>query len=95
MRHIRPDIHEVGNAVATLTLSIAFEKFANLEEQHDEDGLRELSLGTREEADAEGADGGHRHEEMFVEHVALGNTFPCLMQRVVTYQKVWNQIYQQ
>ena len=68
---------------------------ANLKEQHDEDGLRELSLGTGQKTDAEGSDGGHRHQKMLVEHVALGNTFPCFAQRFVTNQKVWNQIYQQ
>ena len=85
MRYIRPYIHEVGNAVATLALGVALKEFANLEEQHDEDGLRELGLSTRQEADAEGTDGGHRHEEMFVEHVALGNAFPCLVQRLMAY----------
>ena len=59
MYHIRSDVHEVGNALTALSLGIALEQLSHLEEQHDEDSLRKLRLGTRQETDAEGTDGGH------------------------------------
>ena len=95
MCHVGTDIHEVGNAVTALTFGIALEEFANLEEQHDEDGLRIFCLGTRQETDAQGSDGSYRHEEMFVEHVALRDAFPCFVQCLVTYQQIRYKINQQ
>ena len=85
MCHVWADIHEVGNAVTALTFGITLEEFANLEEQHDEDGLGELRLSARKEADAEGADGSDGHEEMLVKDIALGDAFPCFMQCFVAY----------
>ena len=46
MSHIRTDIDEVGDTLTALPLRITFEEFSHLEEQHDEDGLWELCLGT-------------------------------------------------
>ena len=84
MRHIWPDIHQMGNALSALPLGIALKEFAHLEEEHHEDGLGELGLGTGEETDQEGTDGGHRHEEMLVEGITVGDTLPRLVKRLVT-----------
>ena len=85
MCHIGPYVHQMTDTAAALTLSITLKEFANLEEQHDENGLRKLSFGTWQEADTEGADGGNRHEEMLIEGIAVSNTLDSLLQRVVTY----------
>ena len=85
MCHIGPYVHQMADTAATLPLSIALEEFANLEEQHDEDGLRKLCFGSRQEADTKSTDGGDRHEEMLIEGIAVSNTLDSLLQRVVTY----------
>ena len=88
MRHVWTDVHQVCNALTALALGIAFEQLTHLEEQHDEDGFGKLRLGSREEPDAKGTDGGHRHEEMLIEDIAVGNTFNSLMQGLVTYYNI-------
>ena len=85
----------MGNAATTLSLGVALEEFANLEEQHDEDGFGELCLGTWQETYGKGADGGYRHQEMFVEGIAVHQSFDGFLQRFVTYQQVRNEIDQQ
>ena len=50
-----------------------------------EDGLWKLCLGSRQETDAEGSDGGYRHEEMLVEGIAAGESLGGFLQRVVSY----------
>ena len=85
MRHVGTYVHEVGNALTALSLGIALEQLAHLEEEHDEDGFGELGLGIWQEADAQGTYRGYRHEEMLVEGVAVGNAFGGLLQRVVAY----------
>ena len=83
------------NALTALSLGIALEQLAHLKEQHDEDRLRELRLGSWQESDAEGSDGGNGHEEMLIEGITMQHTFGCLLQRFVAYQQIRNQIYQQ
>ena len=83
--HVGADVHQVGNALAALAFGIALKEFANLEEQHHEDGLGELGLCPREEADAEGTDGGNRHQEVLIEGIAVGDSLSSLFQRVVAY----------
>ena len=75
----------MGNAVAALALGVALEEFTYLEEEHHEHCFGELRLGTRQEADAEGTDGGDRHKEMFIKGIALQDTLPRLVQRFVAY----------
>ena len=85
IRHIRSDIHQVCNAPSALPLGIALEELAYLEEEHDEDRLWKLRLSTRQKADGEGSDGGYRHQEVFVEGVAMSHTLGRLLQRLVAY----------
>ena len=95
MGHIGTDIHEVGDAVATLALCIALEELAYLEKEHDKHSLRELSLGSRQETYEQGSDGGHRHEEMLVESVAMTQALDGLLECVVTNEEVRNHVDEQ
>ena len=95
MRHIGTDIHQVGNALTAPALGIALEQFANLEEQHHKHRLRELRLSPRQEADGQRTDGGHRHQQVLVEGIALGNALGRLLQRVITYYYIRYEINQQ
>ena len=82
----------MGNTLTALPFGIALEEFTHLEEQHDEDSLGKLCLGTRKETNAEGTDGGYRHQEMLVESIAVHDTLCCFHQRLVTYQQVRYEI---
>ena len=93
--HVGADVHQMGNALAALPFGIALEEFADLEEQHHEDGLGELGLCPREEADAEGADGGYRHQEVLIEGIAVGDSLSSLFQRVVAYYQIRYEIDEQ
>ena len=85
MRHIWTDVHEVGDAVAALSLGVALEEFTHLEEEHHENSLRELCLSPRQEADGQGTNGSNRHEEMLVEGITMSDPLPGLMQCLVAY----------
>ena len=85
----------MGDAVAALSLGIALEKLTDLEEQHDEDSLGKLCLGPWQETDAERSDGGHGHQKVLVEGIAVGNSFCCLLQCVVPDEQIGNKIDQQ
>ena len=87
--------HEVRYAVAALALSIAFKHLAYLKEQHDEHRLGKLRLGSRQETYAESPHRGYRHEEILVEHVATGDSFPCLLERVVAHEEIRHEVDKQ
>ena len=95
MRHIRADVHQMGDALPALALSITLEEFADLEEKHHENGLRELGLCPRQETDAEGTDSGDGHQEVLVERVAVGDALPRLMQRLMAYEQIRNEVDEQ
>ena len=85
MRHIRTDIHQVGNTLAALSFGIALEQFSYLEKQHDEDCLREFVLRTRQETDAQRSQCGNSHQEVFVEGLALHQSLCSFLQRIPTH----------
>ena len=85
MGDVGADVHEMSDAVATLTLGVALEEFTHLEEEHHEDGLGVLCLGTWEKTDQQGTDGCNGHKEVLVEGFAVDDTLPRLMQRLVAY----------
>ena len=85
MGYVWTDVHQMRNTLTTLPFSITLKEFAHLEEEHYKDCLRKLRLSSWQEADAEGADGSDGHEEMFVEGVAVGDTLPGLVKRLMTY----------
>ena len=82
MRHIRPNVHQVGDAVAALAFGIAFEKLTDLEKQHDKDRLGKLRFGTGQKPDAKCPDSGNGHEEMLVESLAMRQALGSLLERV-------------
>lgn len=92
MYHLRPDIHQVGDALPALPLGIAFEQLAHLEEEHHEDRLRKLRLGSWHETDGECTDGGHCHEEILVQRFAVQQSFCGFLQRLEAYQQVGHEI---
>ena len=75
----------MGDTVAGLALGVTLEEFADLEEEHHEDSLGILRLGSWEEADKQSADSGDGHEEVLVEGVTLHDALPRLVQRLVAY----------
>lgn len=95
MSHVRTDVHEVGDTLTALSLGIALEEFTNLEEEHDEDRLRELRLCSGQETDAECTDGGNGHEEVLVKGIPMHHTLYCLFQCVMSDEQVGDKIYQQ
>ena len=88
MGNIGTDVHQMGDALTTLALGIAFEKLAYLEEKHDEHRLGVLRLGSGKEADAESANGGDGHQKMLVESLAVSQPFGSLLQCVETDKKI-------
>ena len=95
MGHIRANIHQMRDARPTLSFGQSLEILAHLEEQHHKDGLSKLALGTWQKTDAEGADGGHRHQEVLIEGVAMRQALGRLFQRACTYYKIRYEVNQQ
>ena len=95
VRHVGPDIHQMGNARTALPLGIALKQLAHLEEQHHKHRLGELRLSPRQETDAQGTDGRHRHQEVLVERLAVRQSLGSLLQRVPADEQVRHQIDQQ
>ena len=95
MSYVRTDVHEVGDTLTALSLGIALEEFTDLEEEHDEDRLRELCLCSGQETDAECTDGGNGHEEVLVKGFPMHHTLYCLFQCVMSDEQVGDKIYQQ
>ena len=88
-------VHHLRDGFAAAVFGIVFEEFAQLEEEHDEDSFGHLVLGTGQKADEQRADGGDTHEEILVERVALGDSFPGFGQHVVADQHVGHEIDEQ
>lgn len=95
MGHVRADIHQMRDARPTLSFGQSLEILAHLEEQHHKDGLSKLALGTWQKTDAEGTDGGHRHQEVLIEGVAMRQSLGRLLQRACTYYKIRYEVNQQ
>ena len=76
-------------------LGIVLKQFANLEEQHDEDGLGKLRLHSRQEADEQRTDSGDAHEQVLVERLALEDAFYGLGQHVIADEQIGHEKHQQ
>ena len=85
MRHVRPYVHQMGDAVTALAFGVTLEEFANLEEKHHEDSLWILRLGSGEKTYQQGTDSSDGHEEVLIEGVAVGDTLPGLVECLVAY----------
>ena len=88
MGRIGPDVHHLGNGVATLVFGVMLKELAHLEKQHDKHRLGKLHLGTRQETDEQRTDGGYGHKEILIEGVALANALPSLGQHIVTNEQI-------
>ena len=92
---IGTDVHQVRNRFAALSFGIAFKEFADLEEEHHEDGFGELCLGTWEESDAESAQCRDGHEEVFVKWFAFHHAFDGFLDGVKSHYEVGDKIDEQ
>ena len=92
---IGTDVHQVRDRFAALSFGIAFKEFADLEEEHYEDGFGELRLGPWEESDAESAQCCDGHEEVLVERFAFHHAFDGFLDGVKSYHEVGDKIDEQ
>ena len=76
------DVHKVRDGLPGAAFGNLLEEFSDLEEKHDEDGLRELRLCTRHESDAKGAQGSDTHEEILAECLSVKKALRRLLERV-------------
>ena len=95
MGRIGTYVHQVRYAVAALALGIALKEFAHLEEEHHEHRFGKLILRSRQESYGQCAECGHRHKEVLVEGIAVGQSLGGLPQGVVAYEQIGHKIDQQ
>ena len=93
--NVRTDVHEVRNGLPGASLGHFFEEFSHLEEQHDEDRLRELGLCAGHETDTQGSQGGDAHEEILTEGFTLQKALCGLLERIPAHNKIRYQKQQQ
>ena len=86
---IRPDVHQLADIPAAFAYGIALEQFADLVKQHYGDGL--VIIAGFQQADGQGAEGGHGHEKVFIENLAVQDALPGLSQDIIADDKVGNQ----
>ena len=79
------NLHQVCNAVATLSLGIALKQLTHLKEQHHKHRLGKLCFGPWQETYTQGTDGSNTHQEVLVKRLALQQTLSRLLQRVMPY----------
>ena len=88
------DVHQGADVLAALAHGVALEQLADLVKQHDGDGFVVVAAffidGQRE-----GADGGHGHQEILVEHPAVEDAAPRLPQNVIANDGVDRQVQRQ
>ena len=85
-------VHQMCDALTALALGVALEEFTHLEEEHHKDRFGEFRLSPRQETDAESTNGGNGHEEVLVESITVGDSLPCLVQRLMAYQQIRYEI---
>ena len=88
------DVHQGADVLAAPAHGVALEQLADLVEQHDGDGFVVVAAffvdGQRE-----GADSGHSHQEILVEHPAVKDAAPRLPQNVIADDGVDRQVQRQ
>ena len=87
---VRPDIHQLADVFPAFTHRIALEQLADLVEKHHGNGF--VKVAGFQQADDQGTDGGHSHQEVLVEHLAVQDALECLPEDVVTDNPVRNQV---
>ena len=78
---VGPDVHQLGDVAAALAHGVALEQLAHLIKQHDGHAFAVFPQH-------DGAHGGHGHEEVLVEHLAVFDAQEGLAQDVVAHQQV-------
>ena len=81
---IRANIHQGSNAAAALSDSVALKQLSNLIEKHDFDAFLILSQ-------YQSADGGDRHQKVFIEKFAVQDPKDCFPQNIPADQQIRNQ----
>ena len=92
---VRADVHQMGDRTAGTAFRNAFEEFAYLEKEHDENGFGKLGLRARQETDGQCAEGGDAHQEVLVEGFTVAEGFRRFFQRIPADEQVGNQVEQQ
>ena len=82
IRVIRADIHQRADVAAALADRIALKQLANLIKQHNGNGFHIVAAALINRQ-RKRADGGDRHQEVFVKHLTVQNALPRLFQDVV------------
>ena len=88
------DVHQGADVLAALAHGVALEQFTDLVEQHDGDGLIVVAA-LFIDGQSEGADGGHGHQKVLVEHAAVEDTLSGLLHNVAADDHVCHQIQRQ
>ena len=86
---VRANVHEAGDGFPGFAHGVALEQLPHLVEQHDEHGLGVLALA--EKSGAEGPHRGQGHEEVLVEHLAMGDVPGGLPQHIPADDKIGRQ----
>ena len=92
---VRAQVHQMGDALAAAALGHFLEEFADLEEQHHEDGLGELGLGAGHEADGQRSHRGDAHEEVLAESLAVDEAFGGFLEGIPADDQVRHQEQQE
>ena len=87
------DVHQCGDVPAALAHGVALEQLTDLIEQHHGHGLHEVAafLVKRQ---ADGAHGGHSHQEVLVEHLAPEDALAGLAEDIIADDQIRRQIQQ-
>ena len=82
---IRPDIHQITDIPAALTDCITLEQLSDLIKQHNCNAFFVIAEGNR-------SDGCHCHQEIFIKHLPVTDSFPGFPQNIIADHKIRNQI---
>ena len=94
MGGVGPDVHQVRDGFAAVSFGLFLKPFSHLEEQHHKDGLRELGLRSGHEADAQRAQRGDAHEEVFAQGFAFDEPFGRFLEGVPAHYQVGDEVQQ-
>ena len=85
------DVHHVGDGFTALAYGVALEQLAHLVEQHDGRAFGHVRVAVGEQHQRERADGGHAHEEVLVEHLAVADVLRRAQQHVVAGDEIGDE----
>ena len=88
---IRANIHQGGDAAAALAHGVALEQLTDLIEQHHGHGLQ-IVAASLIDGQRNGAHGGHRHQEVLVEHLTLDDAPEGLAENIIADDEISSQI---